>query len=202
MNVDSKLVAVVGPNESGKTSFLEALTHFNHFEPLKANGPERELTRNKDIHADQKVIEATYLVEDEEREAFKDVPESDKIRWCLISKHAESGTHYYTFKPRHPHRSLQPRQRAVRLLNGVSSRQRFARAAEDYQGSNLVAEVRNLASTLDTSLETIPEEAKEDLRSVATTLENVAHGEGPQYVRELAQLLSDLAEHEASPPLA
>jgi hypothetical protein len=130
MNVDGKMIAVVGPNESGKTSFLDALMHLNNYEALKASGPEQELTRNKDIPANQKVIEATYLVEDEEREALRDVPGSEEIRWCLISKHASKGTHYYTFKPHHPYRSLLPRQRAVRLRNGVSSRQRFKNVAE------------------------------------------------------------------------
>jgi hypothetical protein len=200
MNVDGKLVAIVGPNESGKTSFLDALRHLTHFESFRTSGPERELTRGREIPDNQDVIEATYLVEDGDREALKDVPGIDQIRWCLVAKQAGGGSHYYTFKPLHLRRSLRPRQRAVRLLNGVSSRQRFERVAEQSPYANFVDEVRGLASILETSEETLSDETRAKIGSVTTMLESAVHDEGPQYVRELSQLLQDLAEHEADRP--
>jgi predicted ATP-dependent endonuclease of OLD family len=199
MNVDGKLVAVVGPNESGKTSFLEALTHLTHHNLFEASGPERETTRNIDIPSDQTVIEAMYLLDNEDREALKDVHGGKEIRWCAISKQAGNGTHWYVFTP-HPRRSLEPRQRAVRLLNEVPSRQGFLRVAEKYDASDLRAEVQSLASSLDTNIRTLSDEAMEEIQSVVATLEDAVPDEGPQYLQELTQRLRDLAEHETGNP--
>jgi predicted ATP-dependent endonuclease of OLD family len=60
--------------------------------------------------------------------------------------------------------------------------------------------VRELASILETSEETLSGEAQAKIGSVATMLGSAVHDEGPQYVRELSQLLHDLAEHEADRP--
>lgn len=200
MNVDGKLVAVVGPNESGKTSFLKALMHFNHYDAFATSGAEREITRNIDIPADQTVVAAKYLLDDDDWEALRDVDGGKEIRWCKISKRARNGKHWYTFTP-HPERSLKPRQRAVRLLNGVLSRQGFLKVAEKYEESNLAAAVRSLASTLDTDAGTISDEAREKIGSVAAMLEDAVSDEGPKYLRELTQRLRDLAEHETGNPV-
>lgn len=73
MNVDGKLVAVVGPNESGKSSFLEALMHLNHTEPLNTGGGMQETTRNMDIPTNRTVIEGTYLLDDDDKLALRNV---------------------------------------------------------------------------------------------------------------------------------
>lgn len=200
MNVDSKLVAVVGPNESGKTSFLGALMHLNHNDSFDTSAAERETTRNISIPADRKVIEATYLLEDDDREALIDVHGGKEIRWCKISKQAEGGRHWYKLNP-YPKRSLQSRQTAVRTLNEVSSRRGFLRVAEKYTESDLVAEVESLVSTLDTDVQTISPEAQEEIRSVTVTLEDAVSEEDPKYLRELRQRLRSLSDHETGNPV-
>lgn len=56
MNVDGKLVALVGPNEAGKTSFLDALLHLNDRTSFVASGGSRELTRGATVSDDQNII--------------------------------------------------------------------------------------------------------------------------------------------------
>lgn len=195
MNVDGKLVAVVGPNEAGKTSFLQALTHLNHDNLFKLNGAARETTRSTTIPADQQVVKATYLLNDDDREALREVHGGQEIRWCMVSKRAEHRGHYYTFEPS-PRRSLQPRQRAVRVLNKAISRQGFQKVAEEYEESDLAAEVRSLISTLDTQVQTLPDEVLEEIRSVAATLEDATSDDGLKYLRDLTKNLQDLAKYE------
>src|SRR3712207_749176 len=104
MKVDGKLIAVVGPNESGKSSLLQALTHLNHYRPLSTSGGMRETTRNVDVPDDQDVIEATYLLDDDDREALSDVHGGKEIRWCTVSKRVD-GQQWYDFTP-YPERSV------------------------------------------------------------------------------------------------
>jgi hypothetical protein len=125
MKVDGKLIAVVGPNESGKSSFLQALLHLNHSNRLSTSGGTWETTRYADVPADREVIKATYLLDENDKQALKDVHGGQDIRWCTVSK-AVNGRHYYDLEPL-PQRSLQPRRRAEQTLHEVSSRQGFRR---------------------------------------------------------------------------
>lgn len=201
MNVDGKLVAVVGPNESGKSSFLESLMHLNHTDPLNTSGAAREMTRNINIPDDQTAIEATYLLDDDDREALSNVHGGQEARWCKISKKVRGETLYYSIAPR-PKRSLQRRKRAVGILNEVSSRQGFLEIAEEYEESDLAAEVRSLASTLGTEAETISAEALNEIQSVTATLEEAVSNKKLKYLDDLIQKLHDLANYETGDPVS
>jgi predicted ATP-dependent endonuclease of OLD family len=200
MNVDGKLVAIVGPNESGKSSFLQALMHLNHNGPLNVSGAARETTRNIEIPVGQKVIEATYLLDDKDKEALSEVHGGREIRWCKISKQAEKNNLRYGLTPR-PRRSLQPRIKAGRMLNKDSSRKGFRSVDEEYEEVDLRAEVENLASALDTEAETLSDETLEQIRSVVTTLEDATDSESPKYLNNLIQELQRLAEYETGNPV-
>lgn len=200
MNVDSKLVAVVGPNESGKSSFLEALTHLNHTNPLNVSGAVRETTRGVNVPADRNVIEATYLLEDEDREALSGVHGGKEARWCKVSKRTQGETLYYTITP-YPRRSLQPRNAVVRTLNEIPSRKGFLKLAEENEESELVASVESLASTLNTNVGTLADEEREEIQTVIAVLEDAVSGESPKYLHSLIEKLHKLYEHEKGNPV-
>ena len=142
------------------------------------------------------VIQTTYLLDDDEREALKAVEGGEEVRWCEISKRPNDPTHYYTFGP-HPRRSLQPRHRAIRLLNGISSRQGFRKVADDYDNSDLAADLRALASTLNSNVNQMPSEAFENIRSVIAALESAISDESPTYApcyrQDVEELLLKIA---------
>jgi len=91
MNVDGKLVAVVGPNESGKSSFLEALVHLNHRGLFVTSGGSQDTTLNEVIPPSQDVIEAKYLLDDADRAALSQIPGGDEVRWFTTAKRAVPG---------------------------------------------------------------------------------------------------------------
>ena len=200
MKVDGKLVAVVGPNESGKSSFLEALMHLNHTNPLNTSGAARDTTRGVDVPIDRNFIQATYLLEDEDREALRDVHGGKETRWCEVSKQVRGQSLYYSITPR-PKRSLQPRHRVVRALNEASSRKGFLKLDEEYEESDLVDAVKSLAATLSTGVDTISEEARREIQAVIAVFEDAISDESPKYVRDLVQNLHKLYEHEDVDPL-
>ena len=84
INIDAPVVALVGPNESGKTSLLKALVHINRsgaFDP-------RDVTRG--LSFDDRVLEATYLLEAEDRKILEaNVPTASEVRWYQVWQDAE-----------------------------------------------------------------------------------------------------------------
>lgn len=199
MNVDGKLVAVVGPNEAGKSSFLAALMHLNHDEPLVTSGGAQETSRNSSVPEGQDVIEARYLLEDADREALRDVHGGTATRWFTVSKQPdEAGSRYYGVEPT-PQRSLQPRRKVVQVLNHVVSRQGFLKVAEREE-SFLEDRVEDLASTLTTEEHTLSDSKREKIQSLAEELKNLLSDDDPKYLHNLQQQLESLAGHEAGNP--
>lgn len=86
LNVDAPVVALVGPNESGKTSLLEALTHLG--EPSNQTFHPRSLTRDLDVNG--WVLKATYRLDDDDRAALaRQAPRAPEIRWFRVWREAD-----------------------------------------------------------------------------------------------------------------
>ena len=94
INLDAPVVALVGPNESGKTSLLKALGHLESSSGLDA----RDITRGRPSNATR--IEATFLLSEDETKslASRDIRLSD-IRWVTISKVSSGERSFATNKP-------------------------------------------------------------------------------------------------------
>lgn len=78
MDVDSKLLAVVGANEAGKTSLLEALVHLNDGSEIQPG----EETRNRE-GPNTPAVWARYVLDDEDRKAMP--PEAKKARQLVVA---------------------------------------------------------------------------------------------------------------------
>ncbi len=79
MNLDAPVIALVGPNEAGKSTLLEAIVavgRSGEFNP-------RDITRN--LQPQGRVLEATFLLDEDDREALQDsVPEALNVRWYRV----------------------------------------------------------------------------------------------------------------------
>lgn len=198
MNVDGKMVAVVGPNESGKSSFLNALRHLNNSSPFIANGGSRELTRNASIPADRTVVQAKYLLEDADREAIGHIHRAEEARWCTVGKRVE-GSFWCRIEPP-PQRNLRPRQKMVQALTETSSKKGFLDLATEHKEEDLVGRVEDLASALGTDVGTLPDATRERIQSLVTTLESAESDDTPKYLIRLVEQLRNLADHEEGDP--
>ena len=67
MNVDGKVIAIIGPNEAGKSSFLQALEHFNHNDKFVPQNGRYQLTRGAEITDEQKVIWGLFRLDNVDR---------------------------------------------------------------------------------------------------------------------------------------
>ena len=79
VNLDAPVIALVGPNEAGKSTLLEAIVavgRSGEFNP-------RDITRG--LQPQGRVLEATFLLDEDDREALQDsVPEALDVRWYRV----------------------------------------------------------------------------------------------------------------------
>jgi ATPase subunit of ABC transporter with duplicated ATPase domains len=125
MDLNPKVVCIVGPNEAGKSSFLTALTHLNSPDFTAA-----ERTRGQQAEPG---VGARFLIDNEDRNVLADIPEARNARHYIWQ--AGAGRHQYSFEPqvkrdRSGRREVVERLRKLadgRWLDGVPA------AAEDEQ---------------------------------------------------------------------
>lgn len=85
VNLDSKLIAFVGPNEAGKSTFLNALAFLSSGGALDIHARSRAI----EVVADTQVIEATFILDDEDRAALSELELETQPRRVTISRRAE-----------------------------------------------------------------------------------------------------------------
>jgi predicted ATP-dependent endonuclease of OLD family len=118
MQLDGKLIAIIGSNEAGKSSFLEALQRLNNYNKFIISGGEQELTRGGSYPDNHLVISATFLVDDEDRKAISHLDDTAKIRYFKWEKKV-SGGFLMTATPV-PERKFHRRQSVVAELRKFS----------------------------------------------------------------------------------
>lgn len=107
IKVDQKLVAIVGPNEAGKSTLLKALSLVESDEPLALSGRSRSGTQVVDT---DNIVTLTLVVEDADRDLVSDLNLAEPPQRFLVHKRA-GGERRYTITPR-------PRPDESALLSG------------------------------------------------------------------------------------
>ena len=99
LNVDAPVVALVGPNESGKTSLLDALVHLGgHGNRVFDVRDLTDLTRDATMNG--RVLEAQYRLDDDDRAALAAKgPRASEVRWFKAWREADGTQSYDTIPP-------------------------------------------------------------------------------------------------------
>jgi predicted ATP-dependent endonuclease of OLD family len=95
INLENKLIAVVGPNEAGKTSLLNALSSLQHTEPFER----AQLTRGTRLPENHIVVRARFLLSEEEHRWVEDFGAKGKPKWYILNK-AVNGKRTHSLEPR------------------------------------------------------------------------------------------------------
>ena len=188
LTIDGPVLAIIGPNEAGKTSILEALRRLNAGDPIEATS----LTFGVPPKAD--VIDARFWLEDADRAVLG--PAGSKARWLIVTK-TRKGPRRYELEPPVP-RPLGPRHTAQARVAEVIASPTFAKWPGQVQQP-----LRLLASGLQSEEEDIPSETEARVSSVITEIgnfvrrpANAKHGVLGD-LRQINKVLTGLREHEA-----
>ncbi|MFL5780632.1 MAG: ATP-dependent nuclease [Thermoleophilaceae bacterium] len=187
---DGKLTALVGPNEAGKTTVLDALRRLDDSEPIN----QLDRTRGMTFSDDAVALEALWLIERSDI-AEIEIPDGQEVpRWLIVKKQF-SGRVRTALVPRF-HRSLTPRKRLVSVLKASRARPALIALAESGDSQLEVSVLDDLIHDLDRDVETLGDETIAQARAVADHLDPDV-STAPNYVRALPVRLRAVAEYEA-----
>jgi len=91
-----RVVAVVGPNEAGKSTLLDALFYLTDRSTTLAPNRRSRTSRPDD---NSTVVSGIYVLEDDESQSFSDLDLETLPKTVTVSRHAGNTTRYMTIEP-------------------------------------------------------------------------------------------------------
>jgi hypothetical protein len=119
VNLDSKVIAVVGPNEAGKTTLLKALAHIDNNQPLNVVERSRAIT----VPDNARIVVANFSLDDDDRSAVVDLDLEEAPKTISVTRTAGGGAIQIGVHP-------SPRK-AIAVLRSTSQAIRRALASDD-----------------------------------------------------------------------
>jgi predicted ATP-dependent endonuclease of OLD family len=191
IEVDGPLTAIVGPNEAGKTSLLQAMLRLGDDKPIE--NPDR--TRDMSVANDHVVVAALYLLDPDDLADLRHLPlgkGTARPRWFTLKKLAGGRREPDLIPPLS--RGFRPRREAARALRAV--RKKALWDPEDYDGTPLSDErLDDLIGILEGRLEKLAEETIGLISEAVAALRDL----GDDDLDELAKTLDELTARERSP---
>lgn len=136
-----RLMALVGPNEAGKSSLLAALEHLNTSNRFDAS----DLSHEQEYSDDATILRARFLLDDSDRAAIRHLPGGDDARWFVVAKR-RGGQIATAVEP-----ALELDLRERRTLSGAVARlqaTRWGSSLPDADPEDIGSRLRSVASML------------------------------------------------------
>lgn len=167
LELDSGLTAIVGPNEAGKTSLLDAMLRLDDREAIAFG----DRTRRLSVPDSQIVVSALFLVEEYDRAALEGLPGVDdkrRARWLQVDRTAGGRASTQLFEPLL--RDTRPRKAAATWIRRAHRKAVWEIAdlnEDDPRHSN---QLEPLLESLDSLDETLPEQSLARLSALTDSL--------------------------------
>src|SRR3954451_20461424 len=81
MDLGAKLICIVGPNEAGKSSFLDALEHLDRDDDYSRQERTRGVATSEIVQ-----VRARFLLDEEDKALLADIPEAASARQLVMWK--------------------------------------------------------------------------------------------------------------------
>jgi predicted ATP-dependent endonuclease of OLD family len=163
INLDTPIVAIVGPNEAGKSSILAALAGMEARRPF----PRSDRARAGDGDPS---TEVHWILEPDDLAALQGVPGCEDVRYFVQHR---TGEDLVTDVIPQPQRDKGLRKSALAVLDRLMSQRAWRQAVENDDEGELHGSAVRLRRILDSDVETLSEEDREFLGAVADYLGSV-----------------------------
>ena len=173
MDVGEKLIAIVGPNEAGKSSWLRALAELESDEAFVGSVQ----TRGAKV---QPKVWARYVLDAADKAALESIPEASGVRQFIVTK----SSHRASRLEPDVERDLAPREAALKLVDRALQH-RFMSAREE--DDELLVAMKASRSGLASEEEDLEPNEVEALDNLAELLAEVAL---PSVLKRLRELVS------------
>lgn len=187
LRISGKVTALVGPNEAGKSSLLEAVSLLNDDEPISPEAISRSAPE------DQCLIRAYFLLDTDE---LKSIGHSGP-RWFFVQK-AGDGKRRYGFEPTLPERDTQLREKLYSDLLSIGSKPDIVDEIS-VEDETLVDDAEHLLKELQESQETVSLDKKQKLKDISSRLTNIIGSTSNKYLSKFEQQFNLLIKAENAP---
>jgi len=188
--VDGKLTALIGPNEAGKTTVLESLELIAEPDVLLDSARSQSLlSRSRDVDESEPIVEASFTLDEADREALSAIDGSELLRVFRVGVSAD-GDRTFAVEPS-PRRDRRRRRSVVKQIQKVQRSPWFSTLNERLQDEITAAEF--LWDVEDESLAESSFEGTDDL--IDSLLASVGK-DTPQYISGLPDQIRRFVDYE------
>ncbi len=198
INVENKLIALIGPNESGKSSVLAALMHLNSDEEFVDSGSNHELTRGIDIADDQIVVKGAFHLTNSDRDKISNIRGGSDVKWFYIEKYAD-GEVINSVQPK-PSRDLSIRKNAFLTFQKPNIKNTLFEIIEKKADSTQQIDIDDFIEALESEEENLPEDIVATLQYIYNEFKIAIQHSSSAIHQKILSLLNQLIENEKDSP--
>lgn len=204
MNVDTKLISIVGANEAGKSSFLKALVHWNNDDKFSDTGGNQDLSRNEKIEPSQKIISCFLTLDEQDKKALDHIPEASKLNGFTVFKQADGDNAVCQLHPEIS-RDIDTRKELSKKVERAAANKKinFVERFQDIiLNTNIeeyeleIDELDEVIEVLSSSDSTLNEKSIDKLRSMAFIVQKLIIKNDLKYIKELPELIESVIRNE------